>query len=206
MEVGVIYDIVPGTTAVLLVDPQREYFDDDKPLFTPNAASIKANLVALRDAARSAGALSVLVLHEHKKDGSNVGRMGDFDPTPVFEEGTPGVEPIPELGYDADLVLKKSRYSAFVGTDLHDLLQARGIDTVIVTGLMTNFCCVSTARSAHDLDYKTVFVADACSGPDMPDLGYGELPHTEVMKGVATSLAAGVADVVTTSEILEKLR
>ena len=83
-------------------------------------------------------------------------------------------------------------------------LQRRGVDTVIVTGLMTNFCCVTTARHAHDLDYRTLFVADASSGPDMPDLGFGAIVHSDILANVATSLAAGVAEVVTAEEAIKR--
>jgi ureidoacrylate peracid hydrolase len=40
-------------------------------------------------------------------------------------------------------------------------LRARGIDTVIVSGVATNCCCESTAREALSLNYRTFFVADA---------------------------------------------
>jgi|SRR5579863_347099 len=202
-----IYEILPEKTALLVIDPQREYFDQDKPLYTPNADSIRGNLIALQAAAKFAGVTTILVLHCHKADGSDVGRMGDFDPTPVFVEGTDGVEPIEELKPGSfDIVIQKTRYSAFSGTNLHELLRKGKLDTVIVTGLMTNFCCVSTARTAHDLDYKTIFVRDACSGPDLPDLGFGPVPHSEIMRVVASSMAAGIADVIATKEVLGKLQ
>lgn len=201
-----LYNINTKTTALLLIDPQREYFDEDQALYTPNAKEIRSALSRLKHAAEAAGVLTVLVLHSHRADGSDVGRMGDFDPTPVFTEGTVGVEPIPELApAPGDLVVIKTRYSAFVGTDLESILKTRGIDTVVISGLMTNFCCVSTARSAHDLDFKTIFVADACSGPDMPDLGFGEVSHAEVRRVVSASLAAGVAEVVTVDQVLAQL-
>jgi ureidoacrylate peracid hydrolase len=62
-----------------------------------------------------------------------------------------------------DLKVKKSRFSAFVpgSSDLHVILQARNIDTVIVTGTATNVCCESTARDAMMMNYKVIFVSDA---------------------------------------------
>jgi len=64
-------------------------------------------------------------------------------------------------------------------------LVAHGVDTVIVTGLMTQYCCVTTARHAHDLDYKVIFVSNANTGPDMPDLGFGAVPHTRMLEAIA---------------------
>jgi nicotinamidase-related amidase len=201
-----VYSIEPRKTALLIIDPQREYFDAGRPLFTPNAESIRNNLLRIRAAADSAGVMTVLVQHVHKADGSDVGRMGDFDPTLVFVEGTPWVEPIPDLApRSQDVVITKTRYSAFVKTNLEETLASLGIDTVIVTGLMTNYCSVTTARHAHDLDYKVVFVRDANAGPDMPDLGMGPVSHEEIMKVISTTLAGGVAEVVTTEELLSRL-
>jgi ureidoacrylate peracid hydrolase len=133
--------------------------------------------------------------------------MADFDPTPLFVEGTEAVDLVPEMRPNAgDLVVTKTRYSAFVNTDLDSLLRGRGVDTVVVSGLMTNYCCDATARHAHDLDYRVLFVADATAGPDMPDLGFGEVSHAEMLRAVATSLAGGIAEVVHTSDVVQRLR
>ncbi|HEV3156563.1 MAG TPA: isochorismatase family cysteine hydrolase [Candidatus Baltobacteraceae bacterium] len=202
-----VYPIDATTTALLLIDPQREYFDDDRPLYTPNAEKIRGNLVKLRDAARQIGLQVVFVKHVHKADGSDLGRMGDFDPTPVFIEGTASVEFIPDLlPTDGEIVVEKTRYSAFVNTPLRDILKEKKIDTVLITGLMTNYCSVTTARHAHDLDYKTIFIVDANAGPDMPDMGFGAVSHDDIMKVTATSLSAGIADVTTTAFVLSHLR
>ncbi|MCA1636687.1 MAG: isochorismatase family protein, partial [Acidobacteria bacterium] len=66
-------------------------------------------------------------------------------------------------------------------------------------------CSVTTARHAHDLDYKVIFVEDANAGPDMPDVGFGPVPHAEIMRAVATSLAGGIADVVKTDEVIGQM-
>jgi nicotinamidase-related amidase len=62
-------------------------------------------------------------------------------------------------------VTDKAGPSAFFpGTcDLHDLLTARGIATVLVTGTVTNVCVESTVRDAAALGYRVVLVADACA-------------------------------------------
>ena len=200
------YDIDPRSTALLLIDPQREYFDEGAPMYTPNAEPIREHLVALRQAADRSGAQVVLVRHVFRKDGSDVGRMGDFSQRPVFVDGTPGVELIEEMQPHAgDVVLRKNRYSAFVDTPLRRELAERDIDTVVVTGLMTNYCSVTTARHAHDLDYRVVFVADANAGPDMPDLGFGPVPHADILRTISTSLAGGVAEVTTTGDMVARL-
>jgi ureidoacrylate peracid hydrolase len=61
-----------------------------------------------------------------------------------------------------DLYVEKKRFSAFIqgSSNLAELLRARGIDTILVTGTVTNVCCESTARDAMMLNFKTVMVAD----------------------------------------------
>ena len=200
------YEVDPRRAVLLVIDAQREYFDTDRPLYTENAAAIRDTLVRLHQAARERGIRTIFVTHVHAADGSDVGRMGDFDSTPVFVETTPGVELIPELSpQDGDITIEKTRYSAFVNTKLESVLKTFGVDTVIITGLMTNYCSVTTARHAHDLDYKVIFVHDANAGPDMPDLGFGPVTHAELMRGIATSLAGGVADVMSAEALLERL-
>lgn len=70
----------------------------------------------------------------------------------------PGLEVLPQ-----DLKVQKRRFGAFVpgASDLHEILQARNIDTLIVTGTASQVCCESTARDAMMLNYKVFFVADA---------------------------------------------
>jgi len=69
----------------------------------------------------------------------------------------PGLDVRPE-----DLNVRKRRFGAFVAgsSDLHAILQERGVDTLIITGTASQVCCESTARDAMMLNYKVFFVAD----------------------------------------------
>ena len=69
----------------------------------------------------------------------------------------PGLDVRPE-----DLKVQKRRFGAFApgASDLHAILEARGIDTLIVTGTASQVCCESTARDAMMMNYKVFFVAD----------------------------------------------
>jgi ureidoacrylate peracid hydrolase len=95
-----------------------------------------------------------------------------------------------------DLVLDKTRYSAFVpGTcDLQQVLRDRGLDTVVVSGVLTNCCCESTARDAMQLNYKVLFVEDA-------NAALTDSAHN----GTLNNMAALFADVVSTDEVIESL-
>lgn len=71
-----------------------------------------------------------------------------------------GMAPVP-----GDLTVEKTAHSAFFPgrCALPHLLEERGIDTVIVTGTLTNVCVEATVRDASTLGYRVVLVADACA-------------------------------------------
>ncbi len=78
--------------------------------------------------------------------------------------GNAGYEIYPDLEVKAeDQVVTKRRFSPFIvgSSELHDILQAKGIENLIVAGTATNMCSESTARDAMMLDYKVVMVEDA---------------------------------------------
>lgn len=62
-----------------------------------------------------------------------------------------------------DLHVEKLRFSAFIqgSSNLEETLRARGVDTLIIAGTVTNVCCESTARDAMMLNFKTIMATDA---------------------------------------------
>jgi len=61
-----------------------------------------------------------------------------------------------------DLIVEKNRFSAFIqgSSNLAEVLRERGLDTLLVTGTVTNVCCESTARDAMMLNFRTIMVTD----------------------------------------------
>lgn len=61
-----------------------------------------------------------------------------------------------------DAIIEKKRFSAFIqgSSRLEEFLRNKGIDTVIITGTVTNVCCESTARDAMMLNFRTIMVTD----------------------------------------------
>jgi nicotinamidase-related amidase len=57
--------------------------------------------------------------------------------------------------------IEKTMASSFVGTDLEDWLRKNGIDTVVISGYMTQHCCDTTARYAYHLGFNVEFLSDA---------------------------------------------
>ncbi len=84
----------------------------------------------------------------------------------AMSEGTVGNQLWPALDVQpADEVVRKYRYSAFIqgSSDLPQRLRARGLDTVLITGTVTNVCCESSARDAMMLNFRTIMVSDGCA-------------------------------------------
>ena len=204
-----IYDLSHGQTALLVIDVQREYFDPDGPAFVDHAADILPNINHLVDTFRAHRLPVIFVQHMNRADGSDAGRMGDFsapDEEDSFVEGTPRVELIPELHVrPGDIRVVKRRYSSFLGTDLEAVLHTARVRAVVVCGLMTSFCCETTARDAHGRDYEVLFAADANEGPDLEDAEGRLVPHDAVLRNTLTALGAGFAEIVTSAEIVERL-
>ncbi|MEF7615372.1 cysteine hydrolase [Aquincola sp. MAHUQ-54] len=160
----------PSRTALLVIDLQNGFILPGQPGELPFAREIVGNVNRMAAALRSAGGHVVWVRHTHLA----------ADPWPRFLEfsragwgealtqaltpGRPGHELYAGLEIaPQDEVVDKTRFSALIqgSSDLHERLQRRSIDTVIVAGTITNVCCESTARDAMMLNYKVHFVSDA---------------------------------------------
>ena len=113
-----------------------------------------------------------------------------------FHDGAKGHAFWHELDrFDTDLVISKNRFSAFIErtSELDQQLHALGIDTLVVTGTLTNVCCESTVRDAMMLDYKCILIEDA-------NAAQSDEEHLAALANVARVYG----DVLTTTEFLNK--
>jgi ureidoacrylate peracid hydrolase len=193
------------TTALLVIDVQNIYAAAESPLHVATLPDSLRNINALIGAFAQAGRPVIYVRHAHRADGRDAGRMFDFGGTaePVsFVEGLPESEYVPELAIVPEgLHMTKHRYSCFEGTELDTILRTAGVKTVAICGYMTNFCCESTARAAHDRDYFVDFIADATGAPALS----AEFTEARIISGVAATLAAGFARVHDTASYLQHM-
>ena len=119
----------------------------------------------LADAVRAAGGRVVLVRGAFAADEADRLRP------PVDAAMPPGAPPsgwsdlVPELGpREGDLIVTKRQWGAFYGTDLDLQLRRRGLRTILLCGISTNFGVESTARDGWERGYELVFVEDAMAG------------------------------------------
>ncbi len=134
---------------------------------------VLTKLQPLLKAARSAGVMVVYtkatrlpqtLTSWRKKHLARIYRVEGLNiPIPNFAvEGTPGHEFVEEIKpQTGDVVIKKSRQSAFVGTPTYLVLKNNGIKSIVLTGCQTEGCIESTLRdAAYSYDYQVYPVED----------------------------------------------
>ncbi|RDC71227.1 cysteine hydrolase [Rhodovulum sp. 12E13] len=167
-------DLDPAKTALLVVDLQNAFMvEEHAAAFVPGCVDIVPNVNRLAEAVRATGGkvfwIRNTITDESREAWSHWFAMTGHDAERAAQrqanmvEGAVGHELYPELVVKPeDETVLKHRFSALIqgSSDLHERLQAAGIETVIVTGTVTSVCCESTARDAMMLNYKTIMVSD----------------------------------------------
>jgi nicotinamidase-related amidase len=171
--------IAPSHTAVLVIDQQndfcheRGYYAENMGLDVSMTRGINEQINQLTAAARSHGVMVIFTQFVIAKGfssdspmwlGIHVGAgLKSLDQEKFYTiEGTWGAELYEGMDVaDDDQVIKKFRGSAFRSTSLDSLLQENAIESLIITGQVTEGCVESTIRAARDADYYTVLAKDA---------------------------------------------
>jgi ureidoacrylate peracid hydrolase len=163
--------IDPRRTAHVVVDMQNGFMEPGAPVEVPMARGVVDQINAISRAVRASGGTNVFLRYTTPADWETgwtvfwdrmgpaaAGHRAAFTPRAHHHQLWPALDVA-----DADLVIDKHRFSGFThGTcDLHAALQARGIDTLIISGTLTNCCCESTARDAMQHNYRVIMAADA---------------------------------------------
>lgn len=177
----------PDKTALLVIDMQEYFSSIAKPILD--------KVISLITACRRQRIKILYTRHGHrsKKDGSMLSKWwGDL--IMYGSEEWELIDGLDTASEDAEDIIDKNRYNAFHGTELNKRLQKSGIEDIIISGVMTNCCVETTARSAFDHDYGVFVVADACA------TATDEL-HIATLK----NLAYGFAYIVDTKRMLEFL-
>ena len=198
--------IDPARTAHVVVDLQNGFMAEGAPVEVPTAREIVPNVNRICAALRDSGGTNVFLRYTYDpaepqpwttRYGEYLSAERSAAHKTTFPRGAEPWQLWPLLEVrPADLIVDKTRFSAFVpGTcALNDMLEARGIDTLIVTGTLTNVCCESTARDAMQRNYRVIFVADG-------NAALTDSEHNATLSNMVTLFA----DVMTTPEVLSVL-
>jgi len=189
--------------ALLVIDVQKVYSLNHSRLKVNNVGNIVENINKIIRYFENKNLPIIYIRHLHDADGSDAGRMYDFSGKTSkigFKKGSLEAEYIDDL-----IIIKgapeiiKNRYNSFFNTDLADLLNKLKINRVVIVGFMTNFCCESTARDAHDRDYYVDFIIDATGTP-----GLEKLNQEQIKLASAQTLSTGYANILKAEEFLLK--
>lgn len=155
----------PRRTALLVIDMQNDFLLPGAPVHTPGGLALVPVIGELARQARSLGFPVVFTQEMHRADHSDFGIELTFEP-PHCLEGTPGADVVAGLepGPGDVRITGKRRYDAFLGTDLDLALRVRGVENLLVTGVCTDICVISTVHHARNLDYRCFVLSDAVAG------------------------------------------
>lgn len=169
----VVRHLDPARTAHLIIDMQNGFVEPGAPVEVPVARDIVPNVNRISASVRAAGGTNYFVQFT-----TPVGELDSWsafytrfsgkaarEHQDAFSPGAHHWQLWPALQVDerVDRTIEKRRFGAFIpGTcDLDAQLRAAGIDTLIITGTLTNCCCESTARDAMQMNYRVIFASDA---------------------------------------------
>lgn len=194
--------IDPARTAVLTIDLQNDFLHPDGAYgragqSSPAIAALPDGVKPVIDAVRAAGGLYVSaqftlvpragaqpLIAPHLKALRPFLVKGDFEPGAFGHALVDALAP-------ADFTVEKVAYSAFYQTRLDYILQAVGIDTLLIAGIVTNGGVATTVRDAHMRNYRTVLLTDGCAAfkPEVHDATLLSLASVTAQETCADALA-----------------
>jgi len=194
--------INPKKSALIVVDMIEEFTKPKwTPYWVPEATRILHKVKRLIDACREVGVTVIYTYYNFHSKGldSNpvigltpIGKASNEFAGQIFNRET--IDSMIKPRYGEDVSIQKWGYGAFTHTQLDYVLKNLEVDTVIICGTMTNYCCGLTAREAFMHGYKVVFGSDVNATDD-----------SELQEAELKTLRRGYALVITSDEIIEAL-
>lgn len=169
----VFTDLDPAKTALIVIDMQNAFMKPDVAFaVVESAPDIVPNINRIADAVRTVGATVVWIKMTYV-DTEPVDWSAFYDLVTAglgdrrraaLTRGSEGHDIWAGLNVvDGEAVIEKTKFSALIqgSSGLDAFLRERGVDTLILTGCLTDVCCESTARDGMMLDYRVILVSDA---------------------------------------------
>jgi bifunctional isochorismate lyase/aryl carrier protein len=181
----------PGSTALIVIDMQRYFVDPSSHSFVPGAGHILPRVQSLISTFAERALPIVFTRHTNSAtDGGALALWWDD----LIREEDPLSAITPELDTSLGTVLGKHQYDAFHKTRLESMLRARGVERVIISGVVTHLCCETTARAAFVRGFEVTFPIDSTAT-------YDPLFHLATLR----NLSHGFASVAFVDDLLERI-
>lgn len=182
-------DLDLSQSALLVIDMQRYFLDEQSHAFVPTAPEVVPNIQELIGLYRSNGRPVVYTYFAVEKGEKDP--IGDWWGRTV-SEGSKESFIINELKPAVhEKVFRKPSYSSFYKTELEKFLKDLNVHNVVITGVLTNLCCETTAREAFSRGFDVFVTMDATAS-------FNEEMHLQSLK----SLSYGCATPVATQDLL----
>ena len=178
--------------ALLVIDMQRRFLEQGHAEKLQRVPALIAGANELIDFFHEEGLPVVLVQVVHKADRSTWNQWMIEHDTPALIEGTPEAEQHPDVHTcETDIVVHKTRHSAFIRTDLDEALRCRGVDTLVLAGFATDMCVGLTTIEAYERDFRVMLADDAILGTN-PESGHLMLDYLRSHFGIEPMPNAGI--------------
>jgi len=146
-----------GEASLLVVDMQKYFFNSKSHAYIPGAEVIIPGIASLIACFKKAG--RPIIFTRHVNNIQNAGMMNKWWRDVIRDDSDLSLI-VDDFDVANAPVIEKSQYDAFYRTQLNDLLEQYNTKQVIITGVMTNLCCETTARSAFIHGYEVFFPVD----------------------------------------------
>ncbi|MGB9979962.1 cysteine hydrolase family protein [Methanobacterium sp.] len=173
--------------ALLVIDVQNEYFTGKLPVTYPEGSF--ENIIKVIDFANENNIPVLLIQHTNPGKDSATFKKG-ADEHKIHEE-------VLKRGYDK--IIEKNLPGSFTGTELEPWIKENDIDTIVISGYMTQMCCDTTARQAMHFGLNVEFLSDATGTLDISNSA-GEISAEELHNAILITQSMRFSEVMSTEE------
>lgn len=179
--------------ALLVIDVQYEYFTGKMPVTFPEGSFQK--VLEAVEAANHNKIDVILIRHEAQQEDAKTFVKNSWEWN-IHQE---------LLKKEHLCIIDKKMPGSFTDTELEDLLKKTGIDTVVISGYMTQMCCDTTARQAVHLGFSVEFLSDATGTIDVANYA-GKITAKELHNAILVTQAMRFSKVISTDDWIKGLK
>ena len=147
----------PEESALLIIDAQKYFLDKTSHAFIPSSLAIIPKIKSLMEVYNSMSFPVIMTQHINNEENAEMLAVWWGD---LITGKDSMCEITPELHNKKATIVKKAQYDSFYQTPLENILKEKGVTQVVITGVMTNLCCETTARSAFVRGFSVFFTVD----------------------------------------------
>ncbi|MGQ9465021.1 MAG: isochorismatase family protein [bacterium] len=185
------FQFYPRTSALLVIDMQDYFLKKSSHAFLPSATAIIPNIKKLINYFRGK---RPIIFTQHINTEKNAGMLKKWWDDIITTDDE--YYKLSKKLYSPDaVVVPKTQYDAFYKTNLEELLCKHQVKQVVITGVMTNLCCETTARTAFILGFEVFFVVDGTATQNI-----------QMHQATLLNLAYGFATPVLTQDIIKSFK